>query len=413
MLQNPIIQTLLLFLGCYFAMAFAQKLGGGSGQYVVCAISAISGSCALVIWMLRYERAKLNQLYAYPVLNSFIDLVAKMVKEQPPLGGAELSSDGAREDEDASAADDSKDKEEESEASETAREKRVIPKFLLLSDADFESARNKVRSLVKGQDSNILTIFEVLRENFTLRKSSASEADAPPLAKFLLLGATGLGKEHLATRVAELLFEKGAHTKIDIGISSPEAGRMAPASGVCPVLKKLLDAVRSNPCQTVILRDLDRASPSFKEALKLIFKQGWLENDSPPKRVNFKNCVFFTTVNKAVEDSPMGSMTSEVQNVSQLTGLDSVLLYSFDGGALSFKLPEDLEVVAEIVVGLMQAECRKYQKTLDHVSNDAVLREVRAVSRAGGFEVIPARIAKVLKDPINHAIKENKTAVTV
>src|SRR5690348_15602119 len=79
MLQNPLIQTVILFLGSYTVMTVLKKYGS-VGKIV----TIVAGVFAVIIWMLRYNRAQIAGLYRNPVLKHVIDLVCSLTKEPPP-----------------------------------------------------------------------------------------------------------------------------------------------------------------------------------------------------------------------------------------------------------------------------------------------------------------------------------------
>ena len=84
MLQNPIVQTVLLFFGAYSILTILHRREPFATILVV-----LAGVVVVVLWMLRYNRAALHGAYQNPVCKPVIDLVCSMVKEQPPIDAVE------------------------------------------------------------------------------------------------------------------------------------------------------------------------------------------------------------------------------------------------------------------------------------------------------------------------------------
>src|ERR1700731_3157167 len=85
MLQNPLVQTILLFFGAFSVMTILKKRDPFGTVLTV-----LAGLFAVIIWMLHYNRRALHNYYQNPVFKPVIDLICQMTGEKPPVDGSDL-----------------------------------------------------------------------------------------------------------------------------------------------------------------------------------------------------------------------------------------------------------------------------------------------------------------------------------
>ncbi|MDW8247365.1 MAG: ATP-dependent Clp protease ATP-binding subunit, partial [Sandaracinaceae bacterium] len=134
-----------------------------------------------------------------------------------------------------------------------------------------------------------------------IRKGAAGFRGTRPIATFLFLGPTGVGKTETAKAIAELLFAKGAMTRIDMSELS-ESHAVARLVGAPPGYVgheaggQLTEAVRRRPYQLLLLDEIEKAHPEVLLALLPLLDEGHL-TDARGRTVDFKNTVIVLTSN--------------------------------------------------------------------------------------------------------------------
>lgn len=378
MLQNPIVQTAILFVGAYYALNFLSRFWAPLGPI----LTGVSGLFAATIWLLEYERRLAADLYrTNPVVRPFIDLACKFTQRQIPLGGDEGPAPVA-------------DGRGKAEAEEQTR-------LLLETDEDFNEAIEQLKSVVRGHDAVIDSVMDHIRRNARLRTRSDPHATQAPLGMFLFIGSPGLGKRYLAEQISWLLYKGGPMLVQDVA----EEGA---------TIRRLIEAVKAKPHQTIILENIDAATPQYLERLQAIAAGNALRDPSTGSVVSFRNCFFFLLSHKPgqpIADVKKAGYTVTTQVIAETVGLPAGLVNQIHD-YLPFLLPAP-EEQAEVVALLMDQECEKYHLHLGQVDPELLAREVKAITAAGGFAVAPGRIAKRLQQSIHEAIAREEDIVTI
>ena len=159
----------------------------------------------------------------------------------------------------------------------------------------------KIGQKIFGQDKALQTVAN------TIRKSKTGLNDKnKPLASFMFLGPSGVGKTETAKQLTEHIFG-GLHNLIRIDMSefsekfniskligSP-AGYVGYREG-----NKLTDLVKNKPYSLILFDEIEKAHPDVFNLLLPILEEGEL-TDATGKTINFRNCVIVMTSNVGLD----------------------------------------------------------------------------------------------------------------
>lgn len=150
---------------------------------------------------------------------------------------------------------------------------------------------------VKGQSSALQAVSEALRRN-----KAGLEDPKKPIASFIFLGSTGVGKTELAKALAEFMFDsETALVRIDMS-EYMEAHSVSRLIGAPPGYVgydeggQLTEAVRRHPYSIVLLDEIEKAHPQVFNVLLQVLDDGRL-TDNKGRTVNFKNTIIIMTSN--------------------------------------------------------------------------------------------------------------------
>jgi len=395
MMQNPIVQVALMVVGAYYSLGVLSRYWPPLGPIVTVA----SGVLGAIIWFLEHEKRLAADLHrTNPVARPLIDLVCRATKRPLPAGETEpaVAREGASPASVAREPDSGK-------APAPAAPTQAKPKKLLLeTDADFYDAAARLKKVVLGRDAIIDGLCAQIRQRVRLRSRSDPHSAQPPLGLFLFVGNTGLGKRYLGEQLAWLLYEDGPLLELDLA----DEGSASP--------KRLIEAVKAKPSQTIIIENVDRAGAPYLERLQAIAAGNSLRDPTSGAVVSFKDCVFFLIAHKPAEqlaEIKKSSVTQVTATIAELVGLPpSLVTMLHDYHA--FLLPSPLEQ-ADVVRLLMEQECRKFNVQLGQVDPELLSREVRAISMNGGFSIAPGRVAQRLQSSIHEAIARSEEMVNL
>jgi ATPases with chaperone activity, ATP-binding subunit len=136
-----------------------------------------------------------------------------------------------------------------------------------------------------------------------IRRARAGLSDPrKPLASFMFLGPTGVGKTELAKTLAELLFDdEDALIRLDMS-EFKEEHSIAKLIGAPPGYVgyeeggKLTEVVRRRPYSVILLDEIEKAHPRVFDLFLQVLDDGRL-TDSQGRTVNFRNTVIIMTSN--------------------------------------------------------------------------------------------------------------------
>lgn len=150
---------------------------------------------------------------------------------------------------------------------------------------------------VKGQDDAIKKIVKAIQRN----RVGLKDPDKP-IGTFMFLGPTGVGKTHLAKKLAEFLFDsKDALIRMDMS-EFMEKFTVSRLVGAPPGYVgyeeggQLTEKVRRKPYSVVLLDEIEKAHPDVFNLLLQVMDEGRL-TDSLGRKIDFKNTIIIMTSN--------------------------------------------------------------------------------------------------------------------
>ena len=198
--------------------------------------------------------------------------------------------------------------EELQEHKETVDEDKVAEVIAMMSGvpvqriAKAENARllemaDVLKEKVIGQDDAVQKIVKAIQRNRVGLKDPNK-----PIGTFMFLGPTGVGKTHLAKKLAEFLFDSAdALVRIDMS-EYLEKFAVSRLIGAPPGYVgyeeggQLTEKVRRKPYSVVLLDEIEKAHPDVFNLLLQVLDEGRL-TDSLGRRIDFKNTILIMTSN--------------------------------------------------------------------------------------------------------------------
>ena len=165
---------------------------------------------------------------------------------------------------------------------------------------------------VIGQNEAITAVSDAVR-----RSRAGLQDPKRPIASFIFMGTTGVGKTELAKALAEYLFnDEQMMTRIDMS-EYQEKFSVSRLIGAPPGYVgydeggQLTEAVRRKPYSVVLFDEIEKAHPDVFNILLQVLDDGRL-TDNKGRTVNFKNTIIIMTSN-------LGSqyIQSEFENMTE------------------------------------------------------------------------------------------------
>jgi ATP-dependent Clp protease ATP-binding subunit ClpB len=154
---------------------------------------------------------------------------------------------------------------------------------------------------VIGQDEAITAVSDAVR-----RSRAGLQDPKRPIASFIFLGTTGVGKTELAKTLADYLFDdENMMTRIDMS-EYQEKFSVTRLIGAPPGYVgydeggQLTEAVRRKPYSVVLFDEIEKAHPDVFNTLLQVLDDGRL-TDNKGRMVNFKNTIIIMTSNATRE----------------------------------------------------------------------------------------------------------------
>ncbi len=285
-----------------------------------------------------------------------------------------------------------------------------------------QSEKDKLLSLetilkekIIGQDIAIRAVADSIK-----RSRTGLNDPSKPLASFLFLGPTGVGKTELSKVTAKIIFDSNSSiTRLDMSeymekhsvskIIGAPPGYLGFESG-----GQLTEAVRKNPYSLILLDEIEKAHKDILDILLQVLDDGII-TDGQGRTINFKNSIIVLTSNlgsQSINDlSVRKEDTNEIKKVVDneikkffkpefLNRLDEIVIFN------NLEL-NDLKEIAKIQ--LQHLEKRLNKKNLKFKITDEAINQLveNSFDHAYGARPLKRIIQKQLETKISNNILNN------
>lgn len=267
----------------------------------------------------------------------------------------------------------------------------------------FLHMEDELRQRVIGQEGPIKIVSDAIR-----RAKAGLNDPRKPIASFLFLGPTGVGKTELGKALSEMLFgSDDAMTRFDMSefqqehmaarlMGSPVGYRDSEVGG------QLTEAVRKKPYSILMFDEVEKAHPMIWDNLLQILGEGRY-TDARGNLVDFRNTVIIMTGNIGSELYPLegklGTPEIEKRVIAAARGSFRPEFFNRINDVVVFRSLkiEDLPAIVDI-------QMRRVNKSLaQRTMNLAITPEVTDMIVHEGFD--PALGARPLERAINKLIE--------
>ncbi len=285
-----------------------------------------------------------------------------------------------------------------------------------------QSEKDKLLSLesilkekIIGQDSAIMAVADSIK-----RSRTGLNDPSKPLASFLFLGPTGVGKTELSKVTAKIIFDSNSSiTRLDMSeymekhsvskIIGAPPGYLGFESG-----GQLTEAVRKNPYSLILLDEIEKAHKDILDILLQVLDDGII-TDGQGRTINFKNSIIVLTSNlgsQSINDlSVRKEDANEIKKVVDneikkffkpefLNRLDEIVIFN------NLEL-NDIKEIAKIQ--LQHLEKRLNKKNLKFKITDEVINQLveNSFDHAYGARPLKRIIQKQIETKISNNILNN------
>ena len=285
-----------------------------------------------------------------------------------------------------------------------------------------QSEKDKLLSLesilkekIIGQDSAIRAVADSIK-----RSRTGLNDPSKPLASFLFLGPTGVGKTELSKVTAKIIFDSNSSiTRLDMSeymekhsvskIIGAPPGYLGFESG-----GQLTEAVRKNPYSLILLDEIEKAHKDILDILLQVLDDGII-TDGQGRTINFKNSIIVLTSNlgsQSINDlSVRKEDTNEIKKVVDneikkffkpefLNRLDEIVIFN------NLELNEIKEIAK---IQLQNLEKRLNKKNLKFKITDEAINQLveNSFDHAYGARPLKRIIQKQIETKISNNILNN------
>ena len=278
-----------------------------------------------------------------------------------------------------------------------------------------------MQKTIIGQPEAIKEISSAVRRSFLLIGKRKK-----PIASFLFLGPTGVGKTETAKVISEVFFGSSEHMlRFDMSVYQSKEDINKLLGSVETLNPGLLtNAIRENPYGILLIDEIEKAHKDLINIFLTILDEGYF-TDGYGQRVDCKNLIIIATSNAGAQDIYKillkQSMYSEKDNISMSEPVMNYLIENhlfspeflnrFDG-IIAYKplAAENALVLAKIIVERINAEIFDLHKVHVQIS-DATLQDFidKGYNPQFGARNLERVMRQQIEDKVAKIILEGKT----
>lgn len=303
-----------------------------------------------------YLEAKHNIFFSYSAVEAARDLSAKFIHDKylPTKAIEVLEKTAAR------VANEQKGKKyicDKNDVAITINQITDIPTQDLAEDesAKLLNLEEELHKYMIGQEEAVSMVSDALR-----RSRAELSSGKRPIANFLFLGPTGVGKTELAKTITKVYFQrKDFMIRLDMSEYQQEDSVNKMIGDVDGTKGYLTEAVRQKPFSLILLDEFEKANPKILNLFLQVMDDGRL-TDGQGRTVDFTNSIIIATSNAGSDyiqtEVKNGTPIEQIKEVLINEHLNKVmrpeLVNRFDGIIVFTPLTqEDVAAIARLMLG--------------------------------------------------------------
>ncbi|MEK7516792.1 MAG: ATP-dependent Clp protease ATP-binding subunit [Patescibacteria group bacterium] len=271
----------------------------------------------------------------------------------------------------------------------------------------------RMHERVIGQDEAVKMVAAAIRR----ARAELREAKRP-IANFLFLGPTGVGKTELAKTVAAVYFgDEEAMIRLDMSEyqDAQSVGRLIGTTGGAPG-GMLTEAVRKRPFTVLLLDEIEKAHLDILNVFLQVMDDGRL-TDNAGRTVDFTNIILIATSNAGTQfiqdeikkGTAVEAIRERLVNEELKSAFRPEFLNRFDGIIVFKPLTKpEIEQIAWLMIGKVQEQLAA--KGIALQVTDAAVRELAEAGFDPSFGARPLRrvIAERVQDALANFLLQEK-----
>lgn len=293
-----------------------------------------------------------------------------------------------------------------------------IPVTTILKEEStrLDEVEDVLKLRVKGQNQAVRDVANAV----TIARAGMQNNNRP-LASFMFLGPTGVGKTELAKALTEAMFDD-EHSMIRLDMSEySQEGSSEKMLGSRKTKGILTEAVKMKPYSVILLDEIEKGNREVHDLLLQILDDGRL-TDGRGRLISFKNTIIIMTTNSGAEmiknnAEIMGTELSERDQMQFLQRITNALMTDFRpeflnriGDKIIFNML-DKETIREIAIKNIEILQKRMKKQKAYLLYDDKLLDYlvdNGSDKSNGARPIERFITKKLTAEVSKILLEHR-----